>query len=350
MILAIVQARMGSSRFPNKVLAPVLGKPMLQWQIERLRACKQIDRLVVATTNSPSDLPLVNACAEWKVDCVQGSESDVLERFLHAAKMLEAPADSILVRLTGDCPLVDPVMVDEGIVRFKENQTEDCRYQGYHGDLPDGMDFEIFTLAALEEAAASKDPFDHEHVTPFLWKNPKRFGARVFEKKGITPGLRFSVDYPEDRDLVEAILVEERKAGGRFGVLEISELLKSNAELRELNSRIIKNEGLIKSALESPKMRMRLGVLLETPADTSTEVRDLKEWGARMGIEHWESAMTLSESAGANWEKVGPELTEAERTRFARLLDDPTQGIWLIAKTRTGLARLLMFAFQERFL
>ncbi|HKX04469.1 MAG TPA: glycosyltransferase family protein, partial [Methylomirabilota bacterium] len=220
-VLALIQARMGSTRLPGKVLGPVLGKPMLQWQLERVALSKRISKTVVATSTQPQDTAIYEFCRSIGALAFRGSETSVLDRFYDATLAFLRPEerqDAILVRLTADCPLVDPFMVDEGIERFLKARAEGCRYQGYEADMPDGMDFEVFTWEALDEVYHTEtDEFEKEHATPYMWRHPARFGLQKFSKPEIPGGLRCSVDYAEDRDLVEEILRRQEERGSFWG-------------------------------------------------------------------------------------------------------------------------------------
>ncbi len=256
-VFALIQARMNSSRLPGKALLPILNKPMVQWQIERLQNSKKISTIALLTSNTSSDDPLISFCDKLKIQNYRGSENDVLARFYNAFlafSLQNERMNCLIIRLTGDCPLIDPFLIDEAIDLFISKLSHGCRYFGYDTNLPDGMDFEIFTWGALKEAHEnSSDPFEREHVTPFMWRQPERFKVERFKKTNITPQLRFSVDYHEDLELVEEILKYQEKSGLFLGVQEISDLFEKNPKLKELNEKIIKNEGLIQSALATQK-------------------------------------------------------------------------------------------------
>jgi len=169
-IIAIIQARMGSSRFPGKTLADLAGRPMLSRVVERVSQSRAIDKVVVATSIAVGDDPIAEFCAKEGVLCFRGSEDDVLDRFYRAAK--EHGAD-VVVRITADCPLIDAAVIDRVVERF---QSGDCDYASnvLHYTYPDGLDTEVFSMAALAEAwREAKKPSEREHVTPYL-----RWGRR----------------------------------------------------------------------------------------------------------------------------------------------------------------------------
>lgn len=376
-VLGLIQARMGSTRFPAKVLSDVLGKPMLQWQLERLKHSKQLTKLVVATSDLPADDAIANFCQSIGQPFFRGSESSVLDRF-HAAALEFLPEaerkEAAIVRLTGDCPLTDPFLLDEGILEFKEAKASGCRYYGYDDSMPDGMDFEVFTWEALDEVFGEKtDSFEKEHATPFMWRNPKRFGVRKFKREGVTPGLRFSVDYEEDRELVEEILKRERSAGRFFGLMEIAGLLSSDEKLRAINGKIIKNEGMIKTSLSSEKFRVEEGgvSLAAFGASIPTGAKlgdDFVLWAGRMGVEAWAAdAGDISYVADRLRGGVPPSHKLWERARLpsgwhvirpegdweGRLLaltrDPSVKGVFMETADRLTLAAMLMFVVQKRY-
>ena len=363
---------MGSTRLPGKVLRPLLGKPMLQWQLERLRRSARISQVVVATSTLAADDPIAAFCAAQGVACFRGPEDNVLERFHGAARRFLAEserADAILIRLTGDCPLIDPMAIDEGLSQFLDLISQGCRYFGYDDHLPDGMDFELFTWGALHEAwENASDSFEKEHATPFMWRNPQRFGVRKYAKEGIPAGLRFSVDYPEDRELVEAILRAERTAGRIFGMREIANLLASDASLRAINAGIVKNEGLLITALKSAPFRVdidgvsraRYGVALPPGALPDQACFD---WARRVGVSIWAAGGDLDavrRKAGAQalvWNAaelprrwaVFEARGDWKHALYKAVNDPGTDGLLLQARDIRPLAELLMFVCQERF-
>ncbi len=374
-VLALIQARMGSTRLPGKVLAPILGKPMLQWQLERLALSKRITKTVVATSTQPQDTAIYEFCRSIGALAFRGSEASVLDRFYHATLALLTPyerQDATLIRLTGDCPLVDPFMVDEGIERFLKVRAGGCRYQGYEADMPDGMDFEIFTWEALDEVYNTEtDEFEKEHATPYMWRHPARFGLQKFSKPGIPGGLRFSVDYAEDRDLVEGILRIQEERGSFLGVREITELLASDPKLCEINSKVVKNEGLFKTSLASDKFKTELngrkvsiyGISIPPSLEASEE---FFLWCALVGLTVWsvtgssrttvsrlldkapELKAIVSDRAPRDWAVVASE-GGWEKKLLALSGDSKVRGILLETADRATLAAMLTFLCQTRF-
>jgi spore coat polysaccharide biosynthesis protein SpsF len=196
----VVQARMGSTRLPGKVLKDIAGRPMLSYQMERLRRVKRAERIVVATTDQPADDAVERFCRKEKIACVRGSEDDVLARY-HLA--IERFPTDVVVRITADCPLIDPAIVDEAIAAYEPDYVSNMLEITY----PYGMAVEVFSAQALREAhREAKDPAEREHVTPFIWRRPQRYRLKSLT---MTPNLshhRWTVDTPEDFELVSRLL------------------------------------------------------------------------------------------------------------------------------------------------
>ena len=238
--VAFIQARMGSSRLPGKVLAPLAGEPSLARIIHRVERADGVDAVVVLTTESPLDEPLRRLAAEHGASCISGSELDVLDRFQKGA--LETGADRIL-RVTADCPLVDPDVLGE-LLRLQLHSEADyaavatgalAATEGARR-YPDGLDGEVFTAASLAAAwEESRDPFEREHVTPFIWFRPDRFRLARLEAPYDLGAERWTVDYPEDLEFVQAVY-ENMPARPDFNWEDVIELLAREPELRNLNA------------------------------------------------------------------------------------------------------------------
>lgn len=249
MILAIIQARMGSSRFPGKVMAPVLGRPMLERQIERIRRCEKIDQIVVATSNSPKDNVLEALCKRIGIDCFRGNLENVLDRFYQAAKSLKPQQ---VIRLTGDCPLIDPVFIDE-LVEFYLEGRFDYASNCLKPTLPDGLDAEIFSYAVLEEVWKEAELPSHlEHVTPYIHAYHERYKIGNYQYKSDFSNLRWTVDEQEDIEFVRKVYGKLYPLNPNFRFADIIELLEKEPELSRINWKYKRNEGLKKS-LEKDK-------------------------------------------------------------------------------------------------
>jgi spore coat polysaccharide biosynthesis protein SpsF (cytidylyltransferase family) len=171
-ITAIIQARMGSTRLPGKVLMDLAGKTVLARVVSRLRRAERVDEIVVATTDSLADDAIVPECHQLKVEYFRGSENDVLDRYYQTARVCAAGA---VVRITSDCPVIDPQLVDETI-RLLQQQGGDYCSNVLPRTYPRGLDTEVFTVAALEQAwREARDPSEREHVTPYFYRHPELF-------------------------------------------------------------------------------------------------------------------------------------------------------------------------------
>ncbi len=193
---------MSSSRLPGKVLRDLVGAPMLARQIERVRRAEGL-ALVVATSTEPSDDPVAALCRDLGVDCHRGSLDDVLARCLDA--VAGRPGDPI-VRLTGDCPLTDPALIEDVVARHRASGA-DYSSNVLERHLPDGLDVEAVERRALQEAAAaSRDSADREHVTRFIWRHPERFRLHaVRQAREDLAALRWTVDREEDLRFVRRV-------------------------------------------------------------------------------------------------------------------------------------------------
>jgi spore coat polysaccharide biosynthesis protein SpsF len=204
MILAILQARMSSSRLPGKVLKPLAGAPMILRQIERVARARRIDRLVVATSTDADDDPLAAAVAGAGVAVHRGPLDDVLARFVGALDA-QGPADHV-VRLTGDCPLADPQVIDATIAHVLAAGADYGSNTPPQRSFPKGLDVEVMTAAALRAAAArAATPEEHEHVTWALHRSPQLYAQAYLSQDADEGEVRWTVDYPHDYAFVVAV-------------------------------------------------------------------------------------------------------------------------------------------------
>lgn len=204
MIVAILQARMTSTRLPGKVMLPIAGEPMIWRQIQRLGASSLIDRLVVATSDDPSDDPLAAYLEGRDVHVYRGPLNDVLARFTGAAEDF-GPA-SYIVRLTADCPLTDPALVDEVIAACMDAQADYASNTPPERRFPKGLDAEVFTLEALEAAAQNPSPEAREHVTWDMFRRDDLAPEKAFVTQDADEGeVRWTVDRPDDYEFVCAV-------------------------------------------------------------------------------------------------------------------------------------------------
>ncbi|MFN6933604.1 MAG: aminotransferase class III-fold pyridoxal phosphate-dependent enzyme [Tsuneonella sp.] len=248
MIVALLQARTSSSRLPGKVLADLHGAPMLLRQIERVRRARLIDRLIVATSDDASDDALAQLCADNGVACHRGSLDDVLDRMAGALDAAAAgePVD-YAVRLTGDCPLADPAVIDR-VIAAAQASGADYATNALHPTYPDGLDVEVVSAAALRTAQreATRVP-DREHVTPFINRQPGRFQAVHVDHATDLSALRWTVDEPADLAFVRAVYDRLYPADPAFGMDAVLALIEREPGLAAGNGQFARNEGFAKS-------------------------------------------------------------------------------------------------------
>jgi spore coat polysaccharide biosynthesis protein SpsF len=245
-VLAILQARTSSTRLPGKVLAPILGRPMLARHIERLRRCRQIDSLMVATSVDPSDDAIESLCREVTLPCHRGSLNDVLDRY-HAAAHRIDPAPDHIVRVTGDCPLADPDVID-AVIRFHVDGGYDYTSNALEPSFPDGLDVEVIRSECLDEAwREAALPSEREHVMLFVYSHPERFRIGKVRSPVDLAHLRWTVDEPADLEVVNAIYAGLYPAKPDFTTADILAFLDTRPELKTLNTRHPRNEGLNRS-------------------------------------------------------------------------------------------------------
>lgn len=239
-VIAIVQARMGSTRLPNKVMKPIGGVPMIELLLSRLARSKEVNQIIVATSLDERNLPLVAHVKSLGYACEQGSENDVLHRYVQAAKSHQA---DVVVRITGDCPLVDPGLVDEVIRGFKTANVD------YFSNIsppsyPDGLDIEVFTFKALENAnIETTDPFDREHVTPYLRKSVKYKTESVQHNEDLS-ALRWTVDELCDFEVIEKVF-KHFNPRIDFTWTDVLALQKQRPQIFSINQHLVRNEGAV---------------------------------------------------------------------------------------------------------
>lgn len=237
--VAVVQARLGSTRLPGKVVLPVAGAPMLARLIERVRAAHEVDEIVVATTTAPEDDRVAGIAAEAGTAVYRGHATDLLDRHVRAAG---ANGADVVVKIPSDCPLIDPAVIDLVLARCREAWgTWDFAGNLHPATWPDGNDVEAVPFPLLEAASAeATKPYEREHTTPFFWDRPDRFRLlNVLRPDGrdLSRSHRFTVDYREDYELVRSIYEELWSPGRVFGTEEILDLLDRRPELHALNAR-----------------------------------------------------------------------------------------------------------------
>jgi spore coat polysaccharide biosynthesis protein SpsF len=233
----IVQARMTSTRLPGKVLLPVAGRPLLSYLLERLRRVTLADRIIIATTINNTDSPIVDFCAAEGVGCTRGSEHDVLARYWEAATRFDADT---IVRVTSDCPLIDPPLIDSAIETYvKAAGSYDYVSNMIEPSWPCGMAVEVFSAQALAEAhAESTEEAEREHVTPFIYWRPGRYRIKSLTMAPDLSHHRWTVDTPEDFDLVRRILEALYPDNPGFGMADVLALLAGHPDWEAINQHI----------------------------------------------------------------------------------------------------------------
>lgn len=236
-IIATIEARMTSARLPGKVMMLAGNIPMLSHLINRLKAVPSIDEIILATTSNKTDDLLEQLAFDEKISCFRGSENDVMGRVLDAAKYFHG---DIIVETTGDCPIIDPNLIEQGINTFMINNVDylsNCHIRSY----PDGMDYEIFTLTSLAKSALlTNDSSDREHVSLHIRNNPKIFKhLYLYAPTNLyDPSLGLTLDEMEDYILIKNIIENFGESNNLFSLSDVLNYLEDNPELRSLNIKI----------------------------------------------------------------------------------------------------------------
>lgn len=231
---AIIQARMTSSRLPGKVLMELGNRPMLQLVIERLQRSTNLSDIIVATSGEEADEPIVDLCAALNIPVARGSRDDVLSRFSGALHLTDATA---IVRVTADCPLIDSALIDKALAVFGDERPDHLSC-GSDGGYPRGINAEIIARAALELAAReAAEPFEREHVTPFLYTRPDRFKLVNMQapQELRRPDYRITVDEPVDMAMVRALVAGIGGDPIGLSLSEIVTFLDTNPDIAAMN-------------------------------------------------------------------------------------------------------------------
>ncbi len=257
MILGILQARTSSRRLPGKVLKPILGRPMLERQIERLRRARRLDKLVVATSTDASDDAIAALCRSLSVDCFRGSLDDVLDRFYQAARRY---APRAVVRLTGDCPLADPQVIDQ-LIDMHLAGGFDYTSNVVRRSYPDGLDTEVMGFHCLETAwREAVLPSEREHVTPFIRSHRERYRFGDLAQAEDLSDRRWVVDDPADFAFISAIYEALYPANPAFTTADILALLERRPDIAARMGHAPTNEGYQRSlAADAAALAARKG-------------------------------------------------------------------------------------------
>lgn len=256
--VAIIQGRMGSSRLPGKILLEIGAKPMIQHVVERTRLARSLNVVMVATTSDPSDDPVAAFCAAQEIPCSRGSVHDVLDRYYQAAKAQQA---EIVVRITADCPLIDPALIDQTVQLVSQNTAPKSDFAcnrlppPFSRSFPIGLDVEVCTFAALERAwRESSETFHREHVMPYIYQDVSLAQPEAGEQvaRGISPrgfniallnhdpdygALRWTVDTPEDLVFMRAIFARLTDRA-QFTWYDVLRIVQNEPQLAQINAAV----------------------------------------------------------------------------------------------------------------
>ena len=247
-VISVIQARMGSTRLPGKVLMPLAGKPALEHVVTRIKACKAISVVIVATSTDQADDAIQAWCEKQDVSCYRGSLNDVLDRYYQAARNVQA---DVVVRITADCPAIDPTIVDEVIAGYLGGGYD---YYGLSGEFPDGLDCTVFKFSALERAwCDARLTSEREHVGPYIENHPELFKNGGLKKFTGLSHHRWTLDEPRDYEFLQVVFSRLYREGSPFLASDVLSLLDKEPELLKINNDIIRNEGYLKSLIEDKR-------------------------------------------------------------------------------------------------
>ena len=240
----IIQARMGSTRFPGKVLKKIEDKSLIELQIKRLQNSKKTKNIIIATSVNSLDDPIEKLCNEIRIPCYRGSEDNVLERYYHAAEHYEL---DVIIRSNGDCPFIDSLEIDKLIDIWEINYPKyDYITNILEETFPLGMHIEIVSKIALETAMKeSTTKEEREHVTPYIYRNPNKFKILNITNQENLSSYRWTIDYPEDFEFVKEIYKRFGTNNSSFSMNEIINLMKSEPKLALINNNFKKKQSLL---------------------------------------------------------------------------------------------------------
>jgi len=241
-VVAAVQARMSSTRLPGKVMKEILGRPIIWHIVNRLKQAKLVNQVIIATTNTSEDRVIADFAKDNEIDCYAGSEDDIVDRLYQAARQAKADA---LVRITADCPLVDPAIVDRITKLFLDGRGKyDFVSNTRPPTYPDGLDTEVFSFIALEKIWQEvTNKFKREWIVTNFWEHPETYHLGNITNDKDLSALRWTVDYPDDFEFVREIYERLFKPDKVFLMQDILDLLKKNPELLKINQGHARNEG-----------------------------------------------------------------------------------------------------------
>jgi spore coat polysaccharide biosynthesis protein SpsF len=239
-IVAMIQARTGSTRLPGKVLKEIEGKTMLARVVERVRRARQINEFLVATTDHAADDAILAECKRLAVKVSRGDQDDVLDRYYRAAQLAKA---EVVVRITSDCPLIDPEVIDKTVAAFLEAKP-DYASNALDRTYPRGLDTEVMSFTALSRAwQEARKPYEREHVTPYIYEHPDKFKLLSVTGAADFSSHRWTVDTAEDLEFVRTIYARFKAnpefAGCEFSGRDVLDLLELEPELAEINRSVM---------------------------------------------------------------------------------------------------------------
>ena len=240
-IVTVIQARTGSSRLPNKILLPILGRPVLQLMLERVAKAATVGRVVVATTTHQADDPIITLCEKLNIDSFRGDETDLLDRHYQVGRQYGA---DVVVKIPSDCPLIDPAIIDRVIKRYlhsyQSGRPFDFVSNLHPPTYPDGNDVEVMPIENLELAwREATKPYEREHTTPFFWENGDRFHLEnVIWESGLNYAMshRWTLDYEADYLFIKAIYEALYPTHKNFGINDIVALQSTRPDITALNA------------------------------------------------------------------------------------------------------------------
>lgn len=248
MITAIIQARMSSTRLPKKVLLPLGNKTVLENVINRVRQAKLISNIIVATSVEFADDVLEKFCLEKKINCFRGDSDDVLDRYYQTARQFKVEH---ICRITSDCPLIDPVVVDKAAGIYLTGKYDYIANNHPIATYPDGLDTEIFSFFALKKTWKEASlPSEREHVTSYIWKNPDKFKIYNLKNNKDLSGYRLTIDEEKDYKLLQAIFSQVKD----LTTINIINFLDNDQKTRDINKNIIRDEGYLQSLINDNKL------------------------------------------------------------------------------------------------
>jgi spore coat polysaccharide biosynthesis protein SpsF len=254
-IIAVIQARISSTRLPGKVLKKIEGKTVLEHVINRVKVVKNLDDVIVATTVKKEDLEIVKLCANLGISVFCGSEDDVLDRYYQAARLFKAKH---IIRITSDCPLID-FKVIEGVVDLYFRENANYATNTIPETFPDGEDVEVFSFKALKIAWENAElSSEREHITPYIRNNPSIFKIVNLKSNINLSNKRWTIDESEDFKFIKIIYKNLYPKDSLFGMETILNYLRNNPEVEKINKNIIRNEGYLKSLKEDKILNLGL--------------------------------------------------------------------------------------------